>query len=145
MVLCMKCSGANASYGYKGQDKKYCKTCAKDIPNVCDLTRKYCKESTCIKEPTYNYPSEKTTAYCTTHKLEGMINVKHKKCEHIDDDGKKCILIPTFGIKGEKPKYCKTHSELYENMVVLGRNLCKHIDENNIQCTTRAGFTPFNI
>ena len=84
---CQSCITAVATHGKKEGPKQYCKNCAKGIEGVGDLTRKHCKEETCFKEPTYNYPTEKTTAYCKTHMKPGMEDIKHKKCEYVDDEG----------------------------------------------------------
>jgi len=72
-MLCEICSGANANYGYKGGIKQFCSICAKTLPNTCNLTRKLCKEETCLKEPSFNYEGVSGKLYCTTHKLPGMI------------------------------------------------------------------------
>ena len=41
-----------------------------------------CKDPDCKKEASFNMEGKKPLLYCVTHKLKGMINVKHKKCEH---------------------------------------------------------------
>jgi hypothetical protein len=138
---CQVCISADAKYGKKGGPKLYCKDCAKNIEGVGNLTRKHCKETTCFSEPTYNFPTEKTTAYCSLHKLPGMIDVKHKKCEHVDENGICCDKGPTYGPEGGKPIYCEPHSALYENMVmVITNRLCKYVDEDGNKCGTRAGY-----
>jgi hypothetical protein len=138
--LCKVCLGNKAIYGIKGGKKQYCKDCAISFENVCNLTRKMCLESDCIKEPTYNFPSETTTLYCSEHKKSNMIDVKHKKCQYKDENDKECLISPSYGNDGGKPIYCKNHSELFENMVLISNKLCNYIDENNIKCTTRASF-----
>ena len=48
---------------------------------------------------------QKTPLYCSSHKLEGMVNVKHTKCIHPN-----CKTISTFNMEGQKtPLYCLTH------------------------------------
>jgi hypothetical protein len=146
MPNCQKCN-AKATHGLKGGSKIYCKDCAKNVEGVGDLTRKHCKEATCFKEPTYNYPTEKTTAYCTVHKLPGMVDVKHPKCQHVDENGNRCDKGPTYGPEGGKAIYCEPHSNLYENMVmVITNRLCKYVDDDGNKCGSRASFNlPGNI
>ena len=115
-MLCQICSGANANYGYKGGIKQFCSICAKTIPNTCNLTRKLCKEENCLKEPSFNYEGVSGKLYCATHKLPGMIRNDTNKCIYTNNDVK-CTIIPTYGIQGEKAKYCFEHSKLFENMI----------------------------
>ena len=64
-----------------------------------------CKFNGCKKRSTYNYEGEKTAIYCNAHKLNGMINVKHKTCIF---DG--CKKQPTYNYEGEKTAiYCNAH------------------------------------
>jgi hypothetical protein len=47
--------------------------------------------------------------YCATHRENGMIDIKNKKCEFAAEG---CTKIPVFNLEGEKNgKYCKTHKE----------------------------------
>ena len=41
---------------------------------------KKCIENDCEIQPIFNYPNEKNRLYCNTHKLDGMINVKDRRC-----------------------------------------------------------------
>ena len=140
MPKCQSCLSAKATHGKKYGNREYCSSCAKGLADVVNLTRKMCREETCSKEPTYNFPNEKTTAYCSIHKKPGMEDLKHKKCEHVDSDGNKCKLLATYGPQGEHVKYCQSHALLHENMVVIRTTLCKYKDENGVSCTTRASF-----
>ena len=137
-MICVICSGSNAIYGYKGGVKQFCNICAKTIFNTCNLTRKLCKEETCIKEPSYNFPNELGKLYCSTHKLPGMIRNDNNKCIYKNNDIK-CNIIPTYGIKDDKPKYCFEHSKLFENMIRNTNDLCKW-KNNDEFCTIRAIF-----
>ena len=38
--------------------------------------KKYCIISNCEKNVSFNYKNEKNPIYCSSHKLENMINVK---------------------------------------------------------------------
>ena len=41
---------------------------------------KKCIHENCMKQPSYNIPTEKIALYCNIHKLENMINIKNKNC-----------------------------------------------------------------
>ena len=41
-----------------------------------------CNHPNCKTRPNYNYEGETKALYCATHKLDGMINVKHKSCNN---------------------------------------------------------------
>jgi hypothetical protein len=41
-----------------------------------------CKDPDCKLGASFNNKDEKNALYCSKHRLDGMINVKHKKCEH---------------------------------------------------------------
>jgi hypothetical protein len=140
-VKCQVCISATATHGPKGGSKLYCKDCAENMEGIGNLTRKHCKENACFSEPTYNYPTEKTTAYCSAHKLPGMVDVKHPKCQHVDENGNKCDKGPTYGPEGGKAIYCEPHSNLYENMVmVITNRLCKYVDEDGNKCGNCASY-----
>jgi hypothetical protein len=58
--------------------------------------------------------------YCSEHKLDGMIDVKHKTCLH---NG--CNTLPTYNIQGEKKAlYCFQHK--LEGMVDIKHKTCIH-------------------
>ena len=40
----------------------------------------YCKEKDCKLHPNFNYEGEKSGLYCSKHKKEDMIDVKHSSC-----------------------------------------------------------------
>jgi hypothetical protein len=110
-----------------------------DIKSKCNihkiegmrLLHNACINPDCDKQCTYNYFGEKAR-YCKTHKLIGMVDVKHKKC-------KKCNTRPTYGYDDNerKPIYCKIHKD--ENCVDLAHDVCEYID-NGKRCTTRPCF-----
>ena len=61
----------------------------------------------CKKRAIYNTPGESKLLYCKYHKIDGMVNVKHKKCK---SEG--CDKIPNFNIPGaSKGLYCKEHKK----------------------------------
>jgi hypothetical protein len=51
-----------------------------------------CKFENCDKYSSFNYQNEKSGMYCFKHKLDDMVDVKHKKCNsdfcHIRGNGK---------------------------------------------------------
>jgi hypothetical protein len=64
-----------------------------------------CKFIHCTKYPNYNYQGEKIRLYCSSHKLDGMIDVKNKSCENIN-----CIRLPVFNYpKTKPPRFCNYH------------------------------------
>lgn len=57
-------------------------------------------------KPTFALPGEKPR-FCSKHKSEGHVNVRHKLCRHPN-----CKLVPTYGIKGTRvPVACLEHSD----------------------------------
>jgi hypothetical protein len=141
-MLCEICIEGKANYGLKNGKKQYCKDCYKSVPNTCNLTKKICKYEECLSEPNFNFHDVKGGVYCAKHKLDGMIDVKHKKCEYQNDTDFKdgCKLLPSYGIRGQKAKYCLAHSKLFENMVIISNRLCKFKDETEELCTSRASY-----
>ena len=79
-----------------------------------------CKEKDCKIRPNYNIEGEKAL-YCLTHKKDGMVDVKHKKCIH---EG--CKVRPTYNIEGENALYCSTHKK--DGMVDVIHKTCIHPD-----------------
>jgi hypothetical protein len=73
---------------------------------VKSMTRQArCKFENCFKYPTYNYHGEKKRLYCSSHKLEGMTDVKNKSCEYIG-----CIKLPVFNyLNTQKYRFCSSH------------------------------------
>jgi hypothetical protein len=88
-----------------------------------------CKYSDCKIHPIFNFTGEKPPLFCSLHKLEGMVDVKHKKCL---EDG--CFISPSFSMLGEKNRlYCITHKK--EGMVNVKNKKCIQKD-----CTTTSIF-----
>ena len=58
--------------------------------------------------------------YCAQHKLDGMFDIKHKKCEH---DG--CKVNPCFNFAGEsKARFCAKHK--LDGMFDIKHKKCEH-------------------
>jgi hypothetical protein len=58
-----------------------------------------------MRMPNFNFPGEKGGVYCSAHKLEGMIDIKHKRCL-----APNCNKRPSFNYTGEmRALYCGPH------------------------------------
>jgi predicted nucleic-acid-binding Zn-ribbon protein len=76
----------------------------------------------CKKQPYYNKEGELKALYCSSHKLENMVDVKNKTCIHPD-----CKKQPLFNKEGESKRlYCSGHK--LENMVDVKNKTCIHPD-----------------
>ena len=85
-----------------------------------------CKENNCKKQPIYNVEGETKGVYCSTHKLDGMVDIKNKKCNY---NG--CKTMPIYNFEGEKHRlYCVAHK--LEGMINVKHKTCK-----NEWCYTR--------
>ena len=66
-----------------------------------------CKNENCTKSAGFNFPGKSKRIFCLTHKEDGMINVKSRKCQYLD-----CKISRVFNFEGEKiPIYCSSHKE----------------------------------
>ena len=64
-----------------------------------------CDRDECKKRPCFNFDGETKGVYCFNHKLDGMVNVIHKRCIHDE-----CKKHPCFNTDGEtKGLYCSNH------------------------------------
>ena len=74
----------------------------------------------CKTIPVFNIEG-KPVLYCSKHKLEGMIDVKNKKCIHHE-----CKKTPNFNIASEKKAiYCLDHK--LESMINVKAKTCIYI------------------
>ena len=79
---------------------------------------KRCLFDNCMKRPNYNLPNETKAIYCSEHKKENMIDVKHKRCLF-----ENCIKQPVFNLPTEtKAIYCFEHKQ--ENMIDIKNKRC---------------------
>jgi Holliday junction resolvase len=79
---------------------------------------KTCIFENCKKIPSFNYENEKQAIYCSEHKKENMIDVKHKTCIF-----ENCKKIPSFNYENEKQAiYCSEHKK--ENMIDVKHKTC---------------------
>ena len=89
----------------------------------------------CSKQALYGFENNKSLRYCAEHKLDGMVDLIHKKCIFIENE-KQCTTIPSFGkIDDKKATYCFNHK--LDGMIDIRHKKCIHIDENGIQCVIR--------
>jgi hypothetical protein len=81
-----------------------------------------CIHPNCKTQPCFNVEGETKALYCSVHKLDGMIDVKHKTCIHIN-----CKTRPGFNVEGEtKALYCLLHK--LDGMVDIKSKTCIHIN-----------------
>jgi hypothetical protein len=81
-----------------------------------------CKENGCKTSPVFNVEGETKRLYCSQHKKEGMVDVKHKTCL---SEG--CKIRPNYNKDGEtKALYCSEHK--LEGMVNVKDKTCIHPD-----------------
>ena len=88
-----------------------------------------CIHEGCSTIPIYNIDGEKKALYCSTHKKEGMVNVKDKTCIQPN-----CKIIPNYN-SADKTNglYCATHKK--EGMVNVKSPTCIHPE-----CKVRPGY-----
>ena len=78
-----------------------------------------CAVDGCSVSAYYNHSGKTCGQFCATHKLEGMINVKDKRCAN-----QGCGQRPSFNILGGKPLYCGSHQT--DGMVNVMTKFCEH-------------------
>jgi len=84
-----------------------------------------CKETGCKIRPFFNIEGDKKALYCATHKKEGMVDVKNKRCLE-------CNKGPSYNKEGEKiALFCGTHKK--EGMVDIKNKRC-------LECKLRASY-----
>lgn len=91
----------NASYWFPNEGKL---CCAKHKKPGMFCRNDNCMHPGCLKHSNFNYPGQKPQ-YCKTHKLQGMTDVKTKKCIFNE-----CNKIPVFNYSGHTVGlYCGSH------------------------------------
>ena len=79
-----------------------------------------CKENNCKKQPIYNVEGETKGVYCSTHKLDGMVDIINKKCNY---EG--CKTMPIYNFEGETNRlYCVAHK--LEGMINVKHKPCSY-------------------
>ena len=75
---CSVCKTKQASFGLNGK-KTHCKDCKTEEM----VNNKYKGNKLCVcnsVQPVFNYPDQTEPKYCSKCKLDGMIDIKNKKC-----------------------------------------------------------------
>ena len=85
----------------------FCKTHkTEEMVNVVD---KLCVNAGCQLRASFGFPDKKPQ-YCSSHRLEGMCNIKSSTCKFIDNNGKRCYSSPIYNSEGQKKgNYCIEH------------------------------------
>ena len=92
-----------------------------------------CIYTQCKKHPSFNKEGESKALYCSSHKLENMINVISKTCIYTQ-----CKKQPHFNKEGEsKALYCSSHK--LENMVDVISKTCIHPECKNLPIYNNEG------
>lgn len=92
-----------------------------------------CIENECKLKACYNMSNEKKGIYCSSHKKEGMIDVKSKRC--IEEN---CTKQPSYNFPGEtKFLYCKGHKK--EGMINVKQPNCYEINCTKQPCYNYIG------
>jgi len=68
--------------------------------------------------PSFNTEG-KRGLFCRQHKKDGMVDVKHERCEHME-----CMKRAFFGTEGGKGRFCVQHKE--KDMVDVKHKRCEH-------------------
>jgi len=72
---------------------------------VCVRTKKTCEQAGCTLGASFNFTGLVTGRFCSLHKLEGMEDVKSRRCETKGCD----VTCPAFDLPGGKGRFCLTH------------------------------------
>ncbi len=112
--------GVTACFGQKGKFASCCVRCkTDDMINVVDVL---CLD--CNSRATFNLPGKTGGVYCGSHRKDGMVNVKCKRCAFIYDNGLPCYITPIYNVAGEqKGKFCIVHKE--DDMVNVTGKRCE--------------------
>jgi hypothetical protein len=105
-----------ASYGeYYGKPLR-----CKEHKEKYILVNYLCQENNCKLHSNFNFKGEDKVKFCSKHKLDGMIDVKHKTCEYLD-----CKVIPSFNFEGQTTrKFCSIHKQ--EGMINFNSKYCEY-------------------
>jgi hypothetical protein len=83
----------------------------------------------CIKQPSYGFQSDKLPTYCVSHALNGMYNIRRKRCEYIG-----CTVVASYRYSGSIKTLTRCSTHAVQGMI-RPSGKCKHIG-----CDTRASF-----
>ena len=92
-----------------------------------------CIHPECNVRPVFNVEGQTRALYCSQHKKDGMIDVKHKTCLE-------CNVIPNFNVEGQtRALYCSQHKK--DGMVNVISKTCLECNKQptfNVEGQTRA-------
>ena len=128
--FCNRCKCWRLPSQFLNNKKRRLKNC--QVCNKLQRGRRIkCIYDGCQTRPGFNYEGEIKPLYCATHRLDGIIDFKHKYCIF---DG--CKTHPVYNNNGEtKGLYCATH-KLDEMINVVDKtcnNKLYYYISNNIQ------------
>lgn len=120
------CGKKQATHNYHGEWPPL--YCAEDaLESMINVKSKRCEYEGCTSiDPSYGYANTMGTR-CSTHKLENMVDVRHKMCEECG------TTRAGYGFLNEKPLRCKKH--ILEGMVDITHKMC-----NAVGCMDRPSF-----
>lgn len=72
-------------------------------PTTQQNEKNRCEFYECTRQPTYGQDGQRAR-YCSSHKEDGMIDVKNCRCKH-----QGCTRQPNYGHEGGRAKYCSSH------------------------------------
>jgi hypothetical protein len=105
-----------ASYGEFYGKPLRCKEHKEEYKLVSQL----CQSINCNLAPNFNFEGETKKKFCSNHKLDGMIDIKHKMCEYPG-----CKIHPNFNFEGEiKYKFCGVHK--LDGMIIIKHKTCEY-------------------
>ena len=116
--LCSSCK-KNISINDFIYEDKILKTCITCRSRKSEKRKKnICEE--CSIRANFNFEAYTFGIRCAKHKEIGMVDVKHKTCEH---EG--CKTLPTYNKEGEiKARFCNEHKEI--GMINVKSKICEH-------------------
>ena len=104
---CNKCGKRAANFNYPGSVGGIrCAKCRE--PEMMNVVANLCD---CGKAPSFGMPDDKAPSKCSKCKTFGMVDIKHEKCEWINENNQRCPNSATFNLPGNKtPKFCHIHA-----------------------------------
>lgn len=124
------CTVINPCFNIKGEIRgKFCK--GHKEKNMVNITIKnFCEKEDCETYPSFDYEGGKGKR-CKKHKSPLMINIKNRKCKHLE-----CSFRPLYGYPHKSSQMCSRHK--LENMIANPSKRCIKRDNFNNQCANLA-------
>lgn len=102
----------NPSFGFEDDDRPTC--CEKhSLDGMINIIAKYCQFLNCDKIASCGPIGTKLREFCAQHcPNEGYEDIRHKKCDHIDENGNKCTTVANHNfIHHRTGVKCAKHKE----------------------------------